>query len=111
MNVGKGTPIEFKSGAESIGFNRSAVGRSEHIELVMSEINWLRIICLKRRTGDRGRRKERQPYKCPAQTHGSTHVHPATVSLSSPNNSPTFNRFNSLPSDRRGQIGRASCRA
>ena len=51
VNVGKSAPVELQGRPNRVGFHGGAVRRSECIELVVPEINWLRIVGLKRRTG------------------------------------------------------------
>src|SRR3984957_15511768 len=49
VNVGQGAPVEFQRGPLRIGFDRRAIRRGERVELVVPEIDWLRIVGLKRR--------------------------------------------------------------
>lgn len=50
VNVGQSSPVELQGRPRSVGLERRAVSRTEGIELVISEVDRLRIVRLKGRT-------------------------------------------------------------
>src|ERR1017187_1589234 len=78
VDIGKSSPVELQGRPKYVGFHRGAIRSREHIELVVSEFNWLRIVCLKRRTGQCRRRSRNQQGKRREHSYCGDLAHPAT---------------------------------
>ena len=78
VDIGKSSPVELQGRPKYVGFHRGAIRSREHIELVVSEFNWLRIVCLKRRTGQCRRRSRNQQRKRREHSYCGDLAHPAT---------------------------------